>query len=92
LNSPAGRGTEINVIIERMKIICFVSEHQDIFYGVDSISGIIGNLSRSMTLLPGTREGVGFTRQPPLFLRDDYVASVEIERIGTLTNRVVTET
>ncbi|MCK7507245.1 MAG: fumarylacetoacetate hydrolase family protein [Desulfobacterales bacterium] len=63
-----------------------------------NISDIISNLSRSMTLLPGTviltgtPEGVGFTRQPPLFLRDGDVVSVEIEKIGTLTNRVVAET
>jgi 2-keto-4-pentenoate hydratase/2-oxohepta-3-ene-1,7-dioic acid hydratase in catechol pathway len=62
-----------------------------------NISDIISNLSRSMTLLPGTviltgtPEGVGFTRQPPLFLRDGDVVSVEIEKIGTLTNRVVAE-
>lgn len=62
-----------------------------------NISDIVSNLSRSMTLLPGTviltgtPEGVGFTRQPPLFLRDGDVVSVEIEKIGTLTNRVVAE-
>ena len=39
------------------------------------IAAIISDLSRSMTLLPGTviltgtPEGVGFTRQPPLYLQ-----------------------
>jgi len=62
-----------------------------------NISDIVSNLSCSMTLLPGTviltgtPEGVGFTRQPPLFLRDGDVVSVEIEKIGTLTNRVIAE-
>ena len=58
---------------------------------------IISNLSRSLTLLPGTviltgtPEGVGFTRQPALYLAAGDVVSIEIEKIGTLTNRVVRE-
>ena len=59
------------------------------------IRTIVSNLSRSMTLLPGTviltgtPDGVGFTRQPPLFLKDGDVISVEIEKIGTLRNRIM---
>jgi 2-keto-4-pentenoate hydratase/2-oxohepta-3-ene-1,7-dioic acid hydratase in catechol pathway len=62
-----------------------------------NIQEIVSNLSRSMTLLPGTviltgtPEGVGFTRQPPLFLKAGDIVSIEIEKIGTLTNRVVRE-
>ena len=62
-----------------------------------NVQNIVSNLSRSMTLLPGTviltgtPDGVGFTRQPPLFLKAGDVVSVEIEKIGTLTNRVVRE-
>ncbi|MEE9912329.1 MAG: fumarylacetoacetate hydrolase family protein [Deltaproteobacteria bacterium] len=62
-----------------------------------NIQTIVSNLSRSITLLPGTviltgtPEGVGFTRQPPLFLRDGDTVSVEIEKIGTLTNSVIRE-
>jgi 2-keto-4-pentenoate hydratase/2-oxohepta-3-ene-1,7-dioic acid hydratase (catechol pathway) len=62
-----------------------------------NIQEIVSNLSRSMTLLPGTviltgtPEGVGFTRQPPLFLKTGDIVSIEIEKIGTLTNKVVRE-
>ncbi len=62
-----------------------------------NIRQIISNLSRSLTLSPGTviltgtPEGVGFTRQPPLFLKDGDIVSIEIEKIGTLTNKVVKE-
>lgn len=62
-----------------------------------NVPEIISHLSRSMTLLPGTviltgtPEGIGFTRQPPLFLRAGDVISVEIEQIGILTNRVIRE-
>jgi 2-keto-4-pentenoate hydratase/2-oxohepta-3-ene-1,7-dioic acid hydratase in catechol pathway len=62
-----------------------------------NVQNIVSNLSLSMTLLPGTviltgtPDGVGFTRQPPLFLKAGDLVSVEIEKIGTLTNRVVKE-
>lgn len=62
-----------------------------------NIQEIVSNLSKSLTLLPGTviltgtPEGVGFTRQPPLFLKAGDTINVEIEKIGTLTNKVVTE-
>ena len=61
------------------------------------ITEIISRLSRSMTLLPGTviltgtPEGVGFTRKPPIYLRTGDVISVDIEKIGRLTNRVILE-
>jgi 2-keto-4-pentenoate hydratase/2-oxohepta-3-ene-1,7-dioic acid hydratase in catechol pathway len=58
---------------------------------------IVSDLSRSMTLLPGTLiltgtpEGVGFTRRPPRFLRDGDRVSVIIEGIGELSNPVTLE-
>jgi 2-keto-4-pentenoate hydratase/2-oxohepta-3-ene-1,7-dioic acid hydratase in catechol pathway len=58
------------------------------------VQGLISNLSQSMTLLPGTviltgtPEGVGFTRQPPVFLRHGDTIAVEIKGIGSLSNRV----
>ena len=62
-----------------------------------SIPDIISALSRTMTLLPGTviltgtPQGVGFSRTPPLFLRDGDTVTVEIEEIGALTNPVRAE-
>jgi len=50
-----------------------------------------------MTLLPGTvimtgtPSGVGFARQPPVFLKPGDTAEIEIGGIGTLTNPVVEE-
>lgn len=61
------------------------------------IAAIVSNLSKSLTLLPGTviltgtPEGVGFTRVPPLFLQDGDRIAVTIEGIGTLSNPVVRE-
>jgi len=61
------------------------------------IPTIISELSRSMTLEPGTviltgtPEGVGYTRVPPLFLKPGDEVRVEIELIGTLINGVERE-
>ena len=52
-------------------------------------------LSRSMTLEPGdiiatgTPAGVGFVREPPLFLKDGDVIEVEIPGVGLLSNPIV---
>jgi 2-keto-4-pentenoate hydratase/2-oxohepta-3-ene-1,7-dioic acid hydratase in catechol pathway len=62
-----------------------------------NVRQIVSNLSMSMTLLPGTviltgtPEGVGFTRQPPIYLREGDTVHIEIERIGRLSNPVVME-
>jgi len=63
-----------------------------------NIPTIISDLSCTMTLLPGTvilsgtPEGVGFTRNPPMFLGDGDCITVQIEGIGELTNPVIRET
>jgi 2-keto-4-pentenoate hydratase/2-oxohepta-3-ene-1,7-dioic acid hydratase in catechol pathway len=67
------------------------SNTSDMIFDVQSL---ISDLSRSFTLLPGTviltgtPEGVGFTRKPPVFLKVGDAITIEIERIGSLTNRV----
>jgi 2-keto-4-pentenoate hydratase/2-oxohepta-3-ene-1,7-dioic acid hydratase in catechol pathway len=58
---------------------------------------LIAFVSNFMTLEPGdvlatgTPEGVGFTRKPPLFLKDGDIIELEIERIGILRNPVVSK-
>jgi 2-keto-4-pentenoate hydratase/2-oxohepta-3-ene-1,7-dioic acid hydratase in catechol pathway len=58
---------------------------------------IIAFLSNFMTLEPGdviatgTPEGVGFKRQPPLFLKDGDTIELEIEKIGILRNPVISK-
>ena len=54
-------------------------------------------LSASTVLLPGTviltgtPHGVGFAQDPPVFLKHGDSVSIEIEKIGTLTNPVINE-
>ncbi len=55
---------------------------------------LISYCSQNMTLLPGTvimtgtPEGVGYNRQPPVFLKAGDVIEVEVEGIGVLRNKV----
>jgi 2-keto-4-pentenoate hydratase/2-oxohepta-3-ene-1,7-dioic acid hydratase in catechol pathway len=61
------------------------------------VSTLIEFLSGSTTLLPGTviltgtPHGVGMARTPRRWLRSGDTVSIEIEKIGTLTNPVLSE-
>ncbi len=58
---------------------------------------LISYLSHSLTLLPGTvimtgtPEGVGFVRQPPVYMKAGDAIEIEIDGIGTLRNPVVAD-
>jgi 2-keto-4-pentenoate hydratase/2-oxohepta-3-ene-1,7-dioic acid hydratase in catechol pathway len=58
---------------------------------------LIEFLSAGKTLLPGTviltgtPHGVGYARKPPVFLKAGDTVTVEIEKIGALTNPVANE-
>ncbi|MCP4151894.1 MAG: fumarylacetoacetate hydrolase family protein [bacterium] len=59
-----------------------------------NVQQLVSELSQSMTLLPGTvimtgtPEGVGFTRKPPVFLKEGDRVTVKIEKLGSLSNPV----
>lgn len=61
------------------------------------VPSLISFLSEGTTLLPGTviltgtPQGVGFARNPPVFLKNGDRVAIEIERIGTLVNSVSEE-
>ncbi len=65
---------------------------RDMIFPVDEL---ISFLSQDTTLQPGTviltgtPAGVGAGRKPPVFLKPGDVVTIEIERIGKLTNHVV---
>jgi 2-keto-4-pentenoate hydratase/2-oxohepta-3-ene-1,7-dioic acid hydratase in catechol pathway len=58
------------------------------------VATLIEFLSGSTTLMPGTviltgtPHGVGMARNPPVWLQNGDVVTVDIERIGQLTNPV----
>ncbi len=59
-----------------------------------SVPQLISYLSKQFTLLPGTviltgtPEGVGFARDPAVYLREGSTIEVEIDGIGALVNPV----
>ena len=61
---------------------------------VFGVAELIAFISRTMTLEPGdviatgTPPGVGFARKPPVYLKDGDEVTIDIERIGSLTNPV----
>ncbi|HVB23890.1 MAG TPA: fumarylacetoacetate hydrolase family protein [Ktedonobacteraceae bacterium] len=72
-----------------------VVQHDTTADMVFSVATTIAFLSSLMTLEPGdiiatgTPSGVGFRRNPPLFMRHGDVVEVEIERVGTIRNPVL---
>jgi len=62
-----------------------------------SVFEIVSYVSKQMTLLPGTiimtgtPSGVGFAKDNPVFLKEDDVIEIEIEKIGCLKNFVKKE-
>ena len=62
---------------------------------IHPLARLIAFLSQDTTLLPGTviltgtPSGVGFARDPQIFLKDGDIVEVEIEAIGVLRNPVV---
>ena len=67
------------------------SNTSDMIFGCRQL---VSYLSRCMTLLPGTviltgtPEGVGFARQPPVFLHPGDVVEIEVGPVGVLRNTV----
>jgi 2,4-didehydro-3-deoxy-L-rhamnonate hydrolase len=83
---------------QQLRIRCLVngevlqdSSTAEMVFGV---AELVSFISRGITLAPGdliatgTPAGVGFTRDPPVFLRPGDEVTVEIEGIGALTNPV----
>ncbi|MEW6358435.1 MAG: fumarylacetoacetate hydrolase family protein [Planctomycetota bacterium] len=64
---------------------------------VFSCADLVSYISRCMTLYPGsvimsgTPAGVGFSRKPPVWLKEGDTVEVEIEGIGSLINPVTKE-
>jgi 2-keto-4-pentenoate hydratase/2-oxohepta-3-ene-1,7-dioic acid hydratase in catechol pathway len=83
---------------ETLGIRCLVNEeilqHSSTKQMVFGVAELVAFISRAITLEPGdliatgTLPGVGMSRTAPRWLRDGDTVTVEIERIGALTNTV----
>jgi acylpyruvate hydrolase len=87
---PAG-GRDLRIECRLNGNVVQSANTSDMIFGV---AETIELLTECMTLEPGdvvvmgTPAGVGFARTPPLFMKDGDLVEVEIERLGTLSNRV----
>ena len=74
-----------------------VMQHANTDQLIFDIRYLVSYLSDFMQLRPGdvivtgTPGGVGFRRDPPVFMHQGDTIEVEISRIGTLTNPIVDE-
>lgn len=74
-----------------------VMQNASISEMIHSVPETVSFLSALMTLKPGdiiatgTPQGVGFRRDPPVFMKAGDVVKVEIDRIGALVNDVALE-
>lgn len=84
---PDPQGLDIRCLLNGEVVQC--SNTREMIFDVRTL---IAHLSRYMTLMPGdliatgTPAGVGMGRVPPRWLQDGDLCTVQIERIGALTN------
>ena len=67
---------------------------QQLIFSMPSLVAYISTftaLEPGDVIVTGTPGGVGFKRQPPLYMRVGDVVEVEVEGVGTLSNRVCAE-
>ncbi|NUU32934.1 fumarylacetoacetate hydrolase family protein [Arthrobacter sp. C9C5] len=74
-----------------------VVQESDLSHLIFSIPALIATISEFTTLEPGdviltgTPAGVGYRREPPLFLKDGDTITVAVEGVGSITNTVRAE-
>ncbi|GGF30762.1 fumarylacetoacetate hydrolase family protein [Subtercola lobariae] len=72
-----------------------VVQHGSTAQMIYGVGETLAHISRTFTLNPGdllatgTPSGVGYARTPPWLLHPGDVVEVEVERLGTVTNRIV---
>jgi 2-keto-4-pentenoate hydratase/2-oxohepta-3-ene-1,7-dioic acid hydratase in catechol pathway len=84
-----------------LEVRCLVNgverQHSNTSYHIFNVPQIIAFISRGMTLFPGdviatgTPKGVGYGMNPPLFLKPGDELVTEIEGIGQLRNKIVSQ-
>jgi len=90
IDDPGNLAIQLRLNDQRMQAS---STSQLIFPVEDLIAYVSGvcTLRPGDLIFTGTPSGVGFTRTPPIFLKDGDTVEVEIEKLGILRNHVVAE-
>ena len=84
---------------QALRVICRVNgtvmQQDSTASMIHPVANLISELSRGMTLIPGTLimtgtpSGVGMARTPPAYLKAGDKVEIEVEKIGVLRNLVV---
>ena len=94
--APAAELDPGNLVL-RTRVNGEVVQHDNTANLIFGFGALVADLARFVTLEPGdviltgTPGGVGFRRDPKVFLRDGDRVRVEIDGIGAIENRVVAE-
>jgi 2-keto-4-pentenoate hydratase/2-oxohepta-3-ene-1,7-dioic acid hydratase in catechol pathway len=92
--TPAGQIRDPQNLTVRCRVNSVTMQEASTASMIFGVAGLIADLSRGATLVPGTvimtgtPAGVGMARTPPVFLKDGDLVEVEIDGLGTLSNRV----
>ena len=87
LTDPSGLDVRLTVNGEERQKTNTANFVFDVKYLVEFLSNLM-TLEPGDIVLTGTPGGVGVARDPQVFLKDGDVVKIEIDRIGTLENRV----
>ena len=49
------------------------------------------NIRNRTLILTGTPQGIGYSRIPPVFMKEGDEVIIEIDKIGSLTNKIIKE-
>jgi 2-keto-4-pentenoate hydratase/2-oxohepta-3-ene-1,7-dioic acid hydratase in catechol pathway len=92
--SELGDGSGLRVVQRLNGEVLQDGSTDDLLFGVPRLvahASSVFTLEPGDLILTGTPAGVGYTREPPVTMRDGDVVEVEIEGIGVLRNPVVAE-
>jgi 2-keto-4-pentenoate hydratase/2-oxohepta-3-ene-1,7-dioic acid hydratase in catechol pathway len=90
--SELGDGSGLDI---RLRLNGQTMQNSNTRFLIFDVPALVSHISQTMTLEPGdiistgTPSGVGYTRNPPVFLKQGDLVEVEIEGIGVLRNPVI---
>jgi 2-keto-4-pentenoate hydratase/2-oxohepta-3-ene-1,7-dioic acid hydratase in catechol pathway len=90
-----GNANNLNINTKVNNVTLQKSNTNDLIFNVQEIISFLSEgttLPKGSIILTGTPEGVGFSRNPPIGLKEGDVVKVEVENIGILSNTVKNET
>jgi 2-keto-4-pentenoate hydratase/2-oxohepta-3-ene-1,7-dioic acid hydratase in catechol pathway len=89
---PGARGLKIETRLNGA--VMQSASTDDLIFDVATLVALISvgiTLEPGDIIVTGTPSGVGAARKPPVFMKSGDVCEIEIENIGTLTNKIVDE-